>query len=750
MVRAMRVLLVSCTAVLWLGCPAVVEDLDAGVDAGVDAGPIELDAGPYAYDSRPPNPTCTAPAPPPGLSTVTTQRAFTNLAFSAPLGMFQPPGDPSRIFIMERDGRLQVFPNREDAGTADVVEALDISARVNTSGEGGLLGMAFHPQWVTRKEVFLSYTETGNGPLRSIISRFKSTDSGLTFDPNSEEKLLQLDQPYSNHNGGGIGFGPDGFLYIGFGDGGSGGDPQNRAQRLNTNHGKFLRIDVDVPFAQKYRIPSDNPYAADDTPCNLATADEEQAMGVRCAEIYAVGLRNPWRWSFDTVSGELWAGDVGQGAREEVDLIVRGGNYGWKIREGFVCYSPATNCQTAGLIDPVVDYPRADGNSITGGFVYRGSRIPQLVGRFVYGDYGSGRIWAVQPDALGSYSALLLRDTAFVLASFGQTLDGEVYALDAATGQLHQLVPMGLTPPDTFPRTLSATGCFEAGNPRQPIAAMIPYELNAPFWSDGALKERHFAIPDGTKISVGADGDFDFPNGTVISKTFTVAGKRVETRLFMRHMNGTWAGYSYEWNDAETDATLLPANKSKQVGGQNWYYPSRAQCLQCHTAAAGRTLGPELAQLNRSIRYPVGATRNQLTVLDGLGYLTAPLGGPVDTLAKLEPPSGDGALEPRARSWLHANCAGCHRAGAGQGPADFRFTRTFKETNTCNVMPDNGDLGITGARLIVPGAPLQSLVSRRVHALDAARMPPLGSSLVDTAGAALIDQWITSLTSCPP
>jgi uncharacterized repeat protein (TIGR03806 family) len=743
----MRVLLLCGAAILWLGCP---EPVTGDPDGGTDAGFVEVDAGPFAYEARPPNPSCTAPAPPPGLSTVTTTRAFVNLAFAAPLGMFQAPGEPDRIIIMERDGRLKGFPNRPDAGMADVVPLLDISTRVNTAGEGGLLGLAFHPQWATKKELFLSYTETGNGPLRSIISRFKSNDSGRTFDPSSEEKLLQLDQPYANHNGGHIGFGPDGFLYIGFGDGGSGGDPQNRAQRLNTNHGKFLRIDVDVPFIEKYRIPSDNPYAADNTPCNRDTAVEAQAMNVRCSEIYALGLRNPWRWSFDTVSGELWAGDVGQGAREEVDRIVRGGNYGWKVREGFICYSPSTGCATAGFIDPVVDYPRADGNSITGGYVYRGTRIPQLVGRFVYGDYGSGRIWAVQPDAMGGFSGLLLRDTNFAIASFGQTLDGEVYVIDIATGQLHQLVPMGTPPADSFPKLLSATGCFEPGNPKQPVAAMIPYELNSPFWSDGALKERHFAIPDGTKITVGADGDFEFPNGTVISKTFTVAGKRVETRLFMRHADGTWAGYSYEWNDAETDAALLPASKSKQLAAQTWYYPSRAQCLQCHTAAAGRTLGPELAQLNRSLRYPVGATRNQLTVLEGLGFFTAPLAGPADTLVKLEAPFGEGALEPRARSWLHANCAGCHRAGAGQGPADFRFTRTFKETNTCNVSPDNGDLGVMNARLISPGAPMQSLVSRRIHALDAARMPPVGSSVVDTAGAALIDGWITSLTTCPP
>jgi uncharacterized repeat protein (TIGR03806 family) len=278
---------------------------------------------------------------------------------------------------------------------------------------------------------------------------------------------------------------------------------------------------------------------------------------------------------------------------------------------------------------------------------------------------------------------------------------------------------------------------------------MIPYALNAPFWSDGALKERHLAIPDGSTITVASDGDFTFPNGTVLSKTFFLGGKRIETRLLMRHMNGTWAGYTYEWDDAETDATLLSGSKTRQVGGQSWYYPSRAQCLQCHTAAAGRALGPEVGQLNGDVTYPTGRTRNQLETLAGLGFLSAPLPGPASTLTRFEPPSGAGPLALRARAWLHSNCAGCHRAGGAQGSFDWRYALTLQQTNTCNALPQHGSLGITDARLIAPGEPLRSLMSRRIHALDAARMPPVGSLVVDTQGAALVDAWISSLTSCP-
>ncbi|MDP2271651.1 MAG: PQQ-dependent sugar dehydrogenase [Archangium sp.] len=735
------------------------EPPDAGDDAGVDAGPEDagIDAGPVdagpviGLDSRPVNTTCIAPAPPPNTSGVTTQRVFPALAFNQPLGLFNPPGDPSRVWVQERPGFIRSFPNQNDAGVGSLTTVLDFDARVNDVGEGGFLGMAFHPQWPTVREVFISYTETAS-PLRTVISRFKSLDSGATLSLASEEKIFTIDQPEPNHNGGSISFGPDGFLYIGLGDGGGGGDPLNAGQRLNTNLGKFLRIDVNVPFAQRYAIPPSNPYAADNTPCNRTSSATLAATGVRCAEIYASGVRNPWRWSFDTASGELWCADVGQNAWEEIDRIVLGGNYGWRSREGAHCYNPATNCPTAGLIDPVVEYPRnstgMSGNSVTGGFVYRGSTIPTLVGKFVFGDFGSGKIGVVQPDGLGGFTADLLADTNISLASFGQLADGEIYALDIGTGQVHKLVPSGTAPVDTFPRLLSQTGCFDTTDPKLPVAALVPYDVNAALWSDGASKQRFFAIPDGTTITVQPSGDFDFPNGTVLAKTFSLGGKRIETRLFMRHLNGTWAGYSYEWNDLETEATLLPGSKSRVVGAQTWSYPSRGQCLQCHTAIAGRSLGLELGQLNGDLLYPsTGRTANQLFTLETLGFFSAPLTG---LSPRLDPPFGTGPLEARARAYLHANCAGCHQQGAGQGTADWRYSLSFRDTNSCNVAPQNGNLGITGAMVIAPGSPSTSIVSRRIHALTAARMPPVGSSLEDPQGTALIDQWITSLTACPP
>lgn len=719
-----------------------------------------MNDGGLGYLTRPANPTCIAPPRPVINSGVQIVRAFPNITFSNPIAMAQAAGDPSRILILEKAGRVRAFPNQANVMTGQITTVLDVATRVdNTQNEGGALGLALHPQWATRKELFLSYTRAGRGggvPIISVISRFRSNDNGVTFDPASEERLLQLDQPFGNHNGGGIGFGPDGFLYIGFGDGGSGDDPNNAGLSLNTNHGKMLRIDVNIPYdgGVGYAIPSTNPFASTGVACNQTSQARQVDGGVtRCSEIWAYGLRNPWRWSFDQGSGVLWAGDVGQGAYEEIDIITAGGNYGWRTCEGFTNRGGSTTadggCSLVGRIDPVVAYPRSLGFSVTGGYVYRGSAVPALVGRYVFGDYGSGRVWYVDENvSTGARTMVQIADTNISIGSFGQTLDGEVFIIDIGNGALSRFTPQ--TPTDAgvpFPATLSATGCFNAS--MQPVAALIPYDLIAPLWSDGAAKERFFAIPDGTSITVQADGDFDFPNGTVTVKTFSLGGQKIETRLLVRHSDGQWAGYTYEWRTDQSDADLLSAGKSKLVGTQTWQYPSRGECMTCHTATAGRTLGPEIAQLNRTLAYPRGVTANQVETLAGLGFFSAPLANIAANLPRLENPAGAGPLELRARAYLHSNCSNCHRNGAVQGPHDLRYSLTFRNTNTCGVAPTNGDLGIAGALILSPANPSLSLLSVRMRSLTSSRMPPLGSSIVDAQGTALIDAWINSITTCP-
>jgi uncharacterized repeat protein (TIGR03806 family) len=280
----------------------------------------------------------------------------------------------------------------------------------------------------------------------------------------------------------------------------------------------------------------------------------------------------------------------------------------------------------------------------------------------------------------------------------------------------------------------------------------VPYGVNAELWSDGAAKERLLAVPDGKTIQVGADGDFDLPVGTVLLKTFSLAGKRVETRLFVRHDDGDWAGYTYEWDDAQSDAVLLTSGKSVPIGDQTWTFPSRSECVQCHTAAAGRSLGLELGQLNGDHVYPSTNRRaNQLRTLEHIGLFAAPLGAAVAELPAYPDPFGSAPLDARARAYLHGNCSMCHRpdSGGGRATMDLRFGTTLADSKTCGMAPVVDDLGLAApAHIIAPGSPETSVLSRRVHALDANRMPPLATRRVDTDGVKLLDDWIRGLT-CP-
>ncbi len=345
--------------------------------------------------------------------------AFANLQFSQPIALLQAPGDSSRWYVVEQAGRVLVFD--DDPAVRETRVFVDIRRRVNSrSSEAGLLGMAFHPDYQANGQVILSYTK-GRRNITSVISRFFADGARRTLDPGSEQIILTVDQPFRNHNGGQVSFGPDGFLYIGFGDGGAGGDPRGHGQNTDTLLGAMLRIDVER--GDSYAIPPDNPFAA----------------GGGRPEIYAWGLRNPWRWSFDSATGDLWAGDVGQNQIEEIDIIVKGGNYGWNIREGSAPFSGERG-PSAELIPPVAEYSHSFGCSVTGGYVYRGARIPALVGTYVFGDYCSGRFWGLAPeDGSGGRTMAPLFDGHINLASFGEAHDGRLFAVDLE-GALFQIV----------------------------------------------------------------------------------------------------------------------------------------------------------------------------------------------------------------------------------------------------------------------------------------------------------------------
>ena len=299
---------------------------------------------------------------------------------------------------------------------------------------------------------------------------------------------------------------------------------------------------------------------------------------------------------------------------------------------------------------------------------------------------------------------------------------------------------------------LSATGCVDPSNPTQPASGLIPYAPNAPFWSDGAVKERWIGLPDGQNITVRADGDWDFPNGTVLMKNFRLDDRLIETRLFMRHPDGVWAGYTYEWNAQGNDATLVRGGKQVTIGGQTWIYPSEAQCLAVSHEAAGGSLGLETRQLAFNITYPqTGRDAHQLVTLNAINTLTPPIADPAAEIPYPNPTGTAGTLAERARAYLHTNCSQCHRPG---GPTtsnmDLRYSTPLADTNACDAVPGHGDLGIANARLIAPGAPERSVMPARMNLRDNANaMPPVGlGARVDADGVELIRNWIDSLAGC--
>lgn len=658
---------------------------------------------------------CLALPRPPSSAVVRLERVLPSIALEGGIDLLQAPGQPDRWYLATQSGRLYSFPT-DGINAPQLV--LDLFDRVATGSEAGLLGVAFHPDFASNGDVFFSYTTPGGPVFTSRVSRIHSPDGGASFDLDGEQIVLEQVQPYSNHNGGDLAFGPDGFLYFGLGDGGSGGDPKGNAQNKDSLLGKLLRIDVDG--ASPYAIPPDNPFAA----------------GGGRPEIYAMGLRNPWRFSFDSGTGDLWAGDVGQNQWEEIDRIERGGNYGWNIQEGPVCFGQDT-CDAAGLSPPIATYRNTGSASVIAGLVYRGSAIPDLVGTFVYTDFYSSVLSGVTADG----AQVSLGDTEVRgLVNFTEGPGKELYALDYQGGIYRLAAALPHTGP-SLPNKLRRTGCVDATDPRTPPADAVTYDINHPFWSDGADKQRWFLLPDGDKLGLLADGDLDLPTGSTVVKHFSRAGTPIETRLLVRHDDGEWAGYSYAWDADGRDATLLAGGETRTIAGQPWIFPARDECLFCHSDAAGRTLGLELAQLDRDID-----GTDQLAHFTELGILPDhPAVTPLPALTSDAPP-GD-----RARAYLHANCSQCHRPDAPSGRAniDLRVGTPLAEVGICNADPRAGDLDLADARLLVPGDPTRSILSARMHTLGSTRMPGLASAIVDEPGVTLIDEWISSLADCP-
>ena len=358
--------------------------------------------------------TSTTPTPnPPAVLPALQLTSFVS-GLSSPVGMESPRDGSGRLFVLEQAGRIRIIRNAAVLATP----FLDITAKVASGGELGLLGLTFHPAFTSNRKFYVDYTRPLGSQWETVVAEYlASATNPDQADPASERVLLTVTQPFANHNGGQLGFGPDGLLYIALGDGGSGGDPLGNAQNVQVLLGKILRIDVNGSSGGRpYAIPPDNPFAA--------------AGGA--PEIFAFGFRNPWRFSFDSATGTLFAGDVGQSSFEEVDIVQKGANYGWNVMEGSHCFKPATGCNMTGLILPINDYGRDQGGTVIGGFVYRGTTIPNLAGAYVFGDFLSGRIWGLRQNAAGVWERTQLAATGKSISSFGRDDNGELFVVDLA------------------------------------------------------------------------------------------------------------------------------------------------------------------------------------------------------------------------------------------------------------------------------------------------------------------------------
>ena len=400
---------------------------------------------------------------------------------------------------------------------------LDISDEVRTSnGEEGLLGLAFDPDYATNGHFYVYYS--ASSPRRSVIERYTaSPPSSNSADPESGLVIMEVTQPYGNHNGGQLAFGPDdGYLYIGLGDGGSGGDPDENGEDLQTLLGSILRIDVSqASEAAPYIIPTDNPFVGNN-------------QGYR-EEIYAYGLRNPWRFSFDPPTSQLWTGDVGQGAREEVDIIESGKNYGWNTMEGTLCHDPSSNCPMNDREMPVWEYNRSLGRSITGGYVYRGARVPELVGKYIYADFESGRVWALEYDGSQATGVDEINQVSFGITSFGVNADNDLY-MAGFGGRLYRFVATASTDVET--EQPSQIGALYENFPNPVLSStQIPFSIESPAHVAiriyDVLGRETEVLVDATLPAGPQQIGWDVPVGTapgVYYMNLVVDGEVVDTR----------------------------------------------------------------------------------------------------------------------------------------------------------------------------------------------------------------------------
>ncbi len=662
----------------------------------------------------------------------------------------------ARWVVAENGGQIWSFRTADQAASTQRDAFFDMRAAV--PGSDNLLGFAFHPGFRTNRFVFVNSNEAGNRPRGSKVVRFKVTDAEPPVVDSASATVI-LEWTSGGHNGCTLAFGPDGMLWISTGDGANPEPPDGiflTGQNVTDLLGAVLRIDVDHPAnGRAYSIPSDNPFR------NHATA---------LPEIWAFGFRNPFRMSVDSATGDAWVGDVGWEQWEMIYRLERGGNYGWPITEGPNLEVRTDVKQGPGpILPPLVALPHSDAASITGGRVLHGGPLKALRGAYVYGDWETGKFWALRQKDGKLISNDELCDTVLKPVAFVEAPDGDLVILDNGSGGLFRLVPNEAPPANqAFPRRLSEAGVFSDLKRLVPAPGVLAYQPLAAMWSDGASAIRHAAVPGTASIGTAGGREtiagrmWDFPSNTVFTRTLSMpsmspaqesTARRIETQML--HFDGqTWNAYSYRWNDAQDDAEIVPAegartnvivSDSSAPGGRRevpWRFLSRTECFRCHNVWAADLLSFQWNQLGDPARDSEAARLRETGLLSVVSARNRadPLVSPTDAAAP---------LDARARSWLHINCAGCHRFGAGGGVnLHLNADKPLAELRAVDEKPTRGDFGIADARIIAPGDPFRSVLFYRILTEGSARMPHIGAHLVDVQGTRLIADWIRSLT--PP
>jgi glucose/arabinose dehydrogenase len=725
------------------------------------------------------------------------RRAYPDLKISYPIFLAHQPGS-DRLLVIHQPvpgGRSHVARFRDDAKATALETLLTL--------DGTAYSLAFHPDFQHNGYFYVGCKGPATGPSAAkkaqVIRYTMATKPPYQVDAKTAKVIVEW--PSDGHDGLGMGFGKDLLFYVTTGDGTSDSDTNVVGQDMSTLLAKVLRIDVDHPDPGKgYSVPLDNPFVGHN--------------GAR-PEIWALGLRNPWRLTVDQKTGHVWVGQNGQDLFEQAFLVEKGANYGWSVNEGSHPFYPGRKRGPNFMTPPTIEHPHSEFRSLTGGVVYYGARYPDLQGAYIYGDYSTGKIWGMRHDGKKPLWHKELTDTSLAITGFGTDSHGELLIVDyrgEGKGGFYALEPTPKDlPPSTFPRRLSESGLFKsvAGHVMQ--EGMIPYSVNAVLWSDGAAKKRWLYLQADTKIDFTTSRGWNFPDLTTIVKSFYLefeegnpaSRKWIETR-FLTRQDGEWFGYSYAWNDEQTEGTLVdakgadrdfilqtPAGKHKQA----WHYPSRPECMVCHSRAANYVLGLTELQFNKEHDY--GTVKdNQLRVLEHLGLLrvnwyeeacgrlreearakgmseekandyvdqlcasrnqrrpvtaSALLTIPPEKHCRLVDPSDRTKdLGLRARSYLHSNCAQCHvEAGGGNAQMELEFTTPLDKMRIVNVKPVHDTYGIKDARLVSPGHPEKSILLHRISHRQAGFMPPLATRHVDWAAVELLGEWIRQLGPAP-